>query len=147
MKVKKAQVGKAVAKKKAAVDSVESEMFPGKMIPKSKSNYATGKIAKMVESGKPKASKAAPVKKKMKSGGSLKPVDSSKNPGLAKLPTEVRNKMGYQKNGGKLKAKSGAALKKQAAKAVAMKKAGKSPKKAMGGMKMMMGGGKCKYGC
>jgi hypothetical protein len=39
--------------------------------------------------------------KKMKSGGSLKPVDSSKNPGLAKLPTEVRNKMGYQKTGGK----------------------------------------------
>jgi len=37
-------------------------------------------------------------------------------------------------------AKSGAALKKQAATAIAMKKAGKSPKK-------MMGGGKCKYGC
>lgn len=30
----------------------------------------------------------------------LKPVDSSKKPGLAKLPTEVRNKMGYQKSGG-----------------------------------------------
>jgi hypothetical protein len=138
----------------------------------------------------------------MKSGGSLKPVDASKNPGLSKLPTAVRNKMGYQKNGGKMmKAKSGATLSpskqsvsdelggykrvigknysakamygtsmmkmggkaaKQAAVAIAMKKAGKSPKKkmqyggsaasmapkkAMGGMKMMMGGGKCKYGC
>jgi hypothetical protein len=31
----------------------------------------------------------------------LKAVDKSKKPGLAKLPTEVRNKMGYQKNGGK----------------------------------------------
>lgn len=31
---------------------------------------------------------------------SLKAVDSSKKPGLAKLPTEVRNKMGYQQNGG-----------------------------------------------
>jgi hypothetical protein len=31
---------------------------------------------------------------------SLKPVDSSKKPGLAKLPKEVRNKMGYQKSGG-----------------------------------------------
>jgi hypothetical protein len=41
--------------------------------------------------------------KKMQSGGMLKPVDSSKNPGLAKLPTEVRNKMGYMKNGGKAK--------------------------------------------
>lgn len=42
-------------------------------------------------------------KDKMKSGGSLKPVDSSKNPGLSKLPTSVRNKMGYQKSGGKVK--------------------------------------------
>jgi len=38
------------------------------------------------------------IKKKM--GGSLKPVDKSKNPGLAKLPTKVRNKMGYMKDGG-----------------------------------------------
>ena len=30
----------------------------------------------------------------------LKAVDKSKKPGLAKLPTEVRNKMGYQKEGG-----------------------------------------------
>ena len=33
-------------------------------------------------------------------GGSLKSVDKEQNPGLAKLPTEVRNKMGYMKNGG-----------------------------------------------
>jgi len=44
---------------------------------------------------------------KAKSGTSLKPVNSSEKPGLAKLPTAVRNKMGYQKNGGKVKAKSG----------------------------------------
>ena len=30
----------------------------------------------------------------------LKPVDKGNNPGLAKLPTEVRNKMGYMKKGG-----------------------------------------------
>jgi hypothetical protein len=34
------------------------------------------------------------------STGSLKEVDSSENPGLSKLPTEVRNKMGYMKKGG-----------------------------------------------
>lgn len=56
----------------------------------------------------------------MKAGGSLKPVDSSKNPGLAKLPTPVRNKMGYQKSGGKTSA--------------SMKKGGKITKK-------------CAYGC
>ena len=30
----------------------------------------------------------------------MKPVDTEKNPGLAKLPTNVRNKMGYMKKGG-----------------------------------------------
>ena len=30
----------------------------------------------------------------------LKPVNKAGNPGLAKLPTEVRNKMGYMKKGG-----------------------------------------------
>ena len=40
----------------------------------------------------------------MKKGGSaLKPVDKQKNPGLAKLPTQVRNKMGYMKKGGSVK--------------------------------------------
>ena len=48
---------------KAKKDSVESEMFPGKKIPISKSNYATGKIAKMAEAGKPK--------KKMMGGGKM----------------------------------------------------------------------------
>jgi hypothetical protein len=43
-------------------------------------------------------------KKKFRDGGSaLKSVDKSKNPGLAKLPTQVRNKMGYMKSGGKVK--------------------------------------------
>lgn len=36
----------------------------------------------------------------MKQGGKLKPVKKAKNPGLAKLPTPVRNKMGYKKYGG-----------------------------------------------
>ena len=33
-------------------------------------------------------------------GKALKPVDKKQNPGLAKLPTPVRNKMGYMKSGG-----------------------------------------------
>jgi hypothetical protein len=40
----------------------------------------------------------------MKKGGkALKPVDKKKNPGLAKLPTSVRNKMGFMKKGGMVK--------------------------------------------
>jgi hypothetical protein len=35
-----------------------------------------------------------------KDGGIMKAVDAEKNPGLAKLPTKVRNKMGYMKKGG-----------------------------------------------
>jgi hypothetical protein len=38
-------------------------------------------------------------------GKALKAVDKKKNPGLAKLPTKVRNKMGFMKDGGKVKAK------------------------------------------
>ena len=42
-------------------------------------------------------------KKRFTDGGSaLKAVDKSKNPGLAKLPTAVRNKMGYMKKGGRV---------------------------------------------
>ena len=47
---------------------------------------------------------AAAAKKVRASGmkkGGLKSVDKSKNPGLAKLPTSVRNKMGYMKKGGR----------------------------------------------
>ena len=40
---------------------------------------------------------------KLKAGGrALRPVDKEKNPGLAKLPTKVRNKMGFMKKGGKV---------------------------------------------
>jgi len=53
-KIKKYQAG-------GKTKMVESEMFPGKKIPISKSNYATGKIAKMAEA--PKAAAKAAVKK------------------------------------------------------------------------------------
>ena len=43
------------------------------------------------------------IKKKM--GGSLKPVNPKTQKGLSKLPTEVRNKMGYMKKGGKVHGK------------------------------------------
>ena len=49
------------------------------------------------------------MKKRMKRGGDvnkkkkgLKKVDKNKNPGLAKLPKKVRNKMGFMKRGGKV---------------------------------------------
>ena len=44
---------------------------------------------------------------KKRAGGMLKDVDSEANPGLAKLPEGVRNKMGYKRSGGSVKYKSG----------------------------------------
>jgi hypothetical protein len=38
-------------------------------------------------------------------GGSLKAVNPKTQKGLSKLPTEVRNKMGFMKKGGKVNAK------------------------------------------
>jgi hypothetical protein len=49
--------------------------------------------------------KGKKVKKMAMGGSNLKAVNPSKNPGLAKLPTEVRNNMGYKKKGGIIKAK------------------------------------------
>ena len=53
-------------------------------------------ITKKTNVEKIKETFAAKSKKK-----NLKPVDKKKNPGLAKLPIEVRNKMGYAKKGGR----------------------------------------------
>jgi hypothetical protein len=53
--------------------------------------------------GSPLMRKKGGKVKKCAEGGSLKPTDAEENPGLAKLPTEVRNKMGYMKKGGKAK--------------------------------------------
>ena len=41
--------------------------------------------------------------RKFRQGGALKETDAETNPGLAKLPTDVRNKMGYMKKGGDVK--------------------------------------------
>jgi hypothetical protein len=98
--------------------------------------------------------------KKFGSGGALKAVDSSDNPGLSKLPTEVRNKMGYMKKGGMAKKgmKEGGMMdkkdmaqdKKMAKKAVGMHEkqlhGGKKSdlaKLKSGGMTKMAKGGSC----
>ena len=85
--------------------------------------------------------------KKFREGGmALKPVDSEENPGLAKLPTEVRNKMGYAKKGGimkhsdikqdmpMMKKVAGAAVKGHEKKMHGMKKGGMAKKMASGGL-------------
>jgi hypothetical protein len=65
--------------------------------------YKNGGLAKQAATAI--AMKAAGKKpKKMAAGGGLKEVPED-NTGLSKLPTDVRNKMGYMKEGGKAKSK------------------------------------------
>lgn len=82
--------------------------------------------------------------KKFGSGGSLKATDSSENPGLSKLPTEVRNKMGYMKKGGMAKKcmKEGGMAKMHKMPDGKMMKDSDMPKKKMnmGGMAYKEGG-------
>lgn len=82
---------------------------------------ASGNTIKKVErrtlkgliSGAPKA--RGVMEQKFKAGGSLKAVPSDKV-GLSKLPTPVRNKMGYAKKGATMnKAKAGAKMTKKCA--------------------------------
>ena len=84
--------------------------------------------------------------KKFGSGGStgaLKEVDASENPGLSKLPTEARNKMGYMKKGGMAKKKmnmGGMAYKEGGKADMAQDK--KTAKKAVGMHEKQLHGGK-----
>ena len=76
----------------------------------------------------------------MKKGGAMKAVDEDKNPGLKKLPEDVRNKMGYMKKGGKPK-KDGLAV--MIAIGSPMKGMKKPVKKMAGGMAYAKGGMAC----
>ena len=60
----------------------------------------------------------------------LKPVDKKKQKGLAKLPIEVRNKMGYAAKGGRAMLKGGSDMSKKPATVEATKKAEKRMKAA-----------------
>ena len=72
-----------------------------------KAGGRAGKMGGGMMMKKPMMNVGGNVKKIEKTFGSkkknLKKVDAKKNPGLAKLPTKVRNKMGFMKKGGAVK--------------------------------------------
>jgi len=81
----------------------------------------------------------------------MKEVDKNKNPGLAKLPTEVRNNMGFKKAGGTVKKmKNGGSVNRGDGCAKKGKTKGKivgvtsTKKMARGGMTKMARGGMTK---
>jgi len=60
--------------------------------------FSTGERPDLQKANKPKTDHGQTTL--FKKGGVMKPVDMKKNPGVAKLPTAVRNKMGFMKKGG-----------------------------------------------
>ena len=77
-----------------------------KQVPAFKAGGRAGKMGGGMMMKKPMMKVGGDVKKIQKTfkpKKNLKKVDAKKNPGLAKLPTRVRNKMGFMKKGGKVK--------------------------------------------
>ena len=77
-----------------------------KQVPAFKAGGRAGKMGGGMMMKKPMMKVGGNVKKiekAFKPKKNLKKVDAKKNPGLAKLPTRVRNKMGFMKKGGKVK--------------------------------------------
>ena len=82
--MKKGGPSKKPKVKKIAIGTGKAKDYPG--------------IKKIIEMNKQ-------GRKRFKMGGALKPVDPQTQKGLSKLPTKVRNKMGYMKKGGKVNGK------------------------------------------
>ena len=78
--MKKAQTGKNVPK-----GMVESEMFPGKMIPKSKSNYYTGEYTKMLEGNRKATLKEAAKKEAKQAANEIGKSPAKKNNPLKEM--------------------------------------------------------------
>ena len=77
-----------------------------KQVPAFKAGGRAGKMGGGMMMKKPMMQKGGDVKKIQKAfkpKKNLKKVDAKKNPGLAMLPTKVRNKMGFMKKGGAVK--------------------------------------------
>ena len=109
--------GKAAAKRKfkvypsAYANMYASGVCSGKITPGGKKRKkmmdggrAKGLIPEAQEKAKSMTVKSSKRRVKKMGGGSLKAVPAD-NKGLKKLPTEVRNKMGFMKKGGKVHGK------------------------------------------
>jgi hypothetical protein len=100
-----AKGGKVSSKKQImAVGRGKAKNYPGikkliEMNKKGKKRFRDGGMTKGVKEDPKRDQMKQPLKRK-----GLKPVDASQK-GLKKLPTKVRNKMGYMKSGGKVKQK------------------------------------------
>ena len=77
-----------------------------KQVPAFKAGGRAGKMGGGMMMKKPMMKRGGDIKKiekTFKPKKNLKKVNAKKNPGLAKLPPQVRNKMGFMKKGGAVK--------------------------------------------
>lgn len=131
------RLGRLSAKNPSKAENVAERMVERRSRVARGKEYLKKNVGKLYPEVPTVGKKGTKVAKKMAKGGSF--PDLNKDGKITKA--DILKGRGVIKNGGKVKtAKGGAALKKQAATAIAMKKAGKAPKK-------MMGGGKCRGGC
>ena len=87
----------------------ESGVSKGKNLKKVEKKATGGRIGRRFGTPKPKTSVEKIKETFSPKGKNLKPVDPKKQKGLAKLPTKVRNNMGYMKSGGRAGFKGGGA--------------------------------------
>jgi hypothetical protein len=91
---------------KKTINKMKSNIQDKNRVKKMDGGRAKGLIPEAQEKAKSMTVKSSKRRVKKMGGGSLKAVPAD-NKGLKKLPTQVRNKMGYMKNGGRAKMKSG----------------------------------------
>ena len=89
---------KELADMRAKADDMKDRINKIKYLDKNKSKMDALKAS--IKDMKSRGGPGGRTKIKYKKGGGpLKAVDAKKNPGMSKLPTPVRNKMGYAKKG------------------------------------------------
>jgi len=91
---------------KKTINKMKSNIQDQNRVKKMDGGRAKGLIPEAQEKAKSMTVKSSKRRVKKAMGGSLKTVPAD-NKGLKKLPTQVRNKMGYMKNGGRAKMRSG----------------------------------------
>jgi hypothetical protein len=94
----KSTVGDSYATRSKKQGEIEQNILKNTTISKKKKDEALKTLSERMK----KERKETFDRRGMKAGGALK---APTNPGLKKLPTKVRNKMGYMKSGGKVTSK------------------------------------------
>ena len=92
-----------VANVSAKLSKAMCQNFPARFTAGNSTQMVRLHLSQMKKPMMQKGGDVKKIQKTFKPKKNLKKVDAKKNPGLAKLPTKVRNKMGFMKKGGAVK--------------------------------------------